>query len=59
MVMHEFFYGAFRSVRVEANVARADHLRFLVVAFEREDARASGYARRLRRRGRRSGRSTC
>ena len=45
IVMHELFYGAFRSARVEANVARVDGLRFEVVAFEREDARASGAVR--------------
>jgi tRNA(fMet)-specific endonuclease VapC len=45
IVMHELFYGAFRSARVEANVARVDGLRFEVVAFEREDARAAGAVR--------------
>ena len=45
IVVHELFYGAFRSARVEANVARVDGLRFEVVAFEREDARASGAVR--------------
>ncbi|MFO1207599.1 MAG: type II toxin-antitoxin system VapC family toxin [Amaricoccus sp.] len=45
VVMHELFYGAYRSVRVEANVARIDGLRFEVAAFEREDARAAGAVR--------------
>ncbi len=45
IVMHELFYGAFRSARVEANVARVDGLRFAVAAFEREDARAVGAVR--------------
>lgn len=45
VVIHELYYGAFRSVRVEANVARVDRLRFEVVAFEREDARAAGAVR--------------
>ena len=45
IVMHELFYGAFRSARVEANVARVDGLRFEVAAFEREDARAAGAVR--------------
>lgn len=45
VVMHELFYGAYRSARVEANVARVEGLRFEVVAFEREDARASGAVR--------------
>jgi tRNA(fMet)-specific endonuclease VapC len=45
VVMHELFYGAYRSARVEANVARVDGLRFAVAAFEREDARAAGAVR--------------
>ncbi len=45
IVMHELFYGAYRSARVEANVARVDGLRFEVAAFEREDARAAGEVR--------------
>jgi tRNA(fMet)-specific endonuclease VapC len=45
VVAHELYYGAYRSVRVEANVARVDRLRFEVVAFEREDARAAGAVR--------------
>lgn len=45
IVMHELFYGACRSARVEANVARVDGLRFEVVAFEREDARVAGAVR--------------
>ena len=45
VVAHELYYGAFRSVQVEANVARVDRLRFEVVAFEREDSRAAGAVR--------------
>ena len=45
IVAHELYYGAYRSVRVEANLARVDRLRFEVVAFEREDARAAGEVR--------------
>ena len=45
IVVHELFYGAFKSARVDANVARVDRLRFEVVAFEREDARAAGGVR--------------
>ena len=59
IVAHELFYGAFRSARVEANVARVDRLRFEVVAFEREDARASGAVRAaLAAAGTASGRTT-
>jgi tRNA(fMet)-specific endonuclease VapC len=45
IVAHELFYGAFKSAHVEASVARVDRLRFEVVAFEREDARAAGAIR--------------
>jgi tRNA(fMet)-specific endonuclease VapC len=45
IVAHELYYGAFKSAHVEANVARVDRLRFEVVAFEREDARAAGAVR--------------
>jgi len=45
IVMHELFFGAYRSARVAANVARVDGLRFEVAAFEREDARAAGAVR--------------
>lgn len=45
IVMHELFCGAYRSARVEGNVARVDGLRFAVAAFEREDARAAGAVR--------------
>lgn len=45
IVMHELFYDAYRSARVEANVARVEGLRFEVAAFEREDARAAGAVR--------------
>ena len=45
VVAHELFYGAFRSARVEANLARVEGLRFEIVAFDTEDARAAGALR--------------
>lgn len=45
IVAHELFYGAFRSARREANMARVEGLRFEVVAFDAEDARAAGAVR--------------
>lgn len=45
IVAHELFYGAFRSTRREANLARVEGLRFEVVAFDAEDARAAGAVR--------------
>ena len=45
IVMHELFFGAFRSARVETNLARVEGLRLEVVAFDTEDARASGAVR--------------
>jgi tRNA(fMet)-specific endonuclease VapC len=45
IVLHELFYGAFKSARVEANVAVVDSLRFGVLEFSREDARAAGEVR--------------
>ena len=60
IVMHELFYGAFRSARVEANVARVDGLRFAVAAFSaRTRGRPGRCGRRSRRRGRGSGLMTC
>jgi tRNA(fMet)-specific endonuclease VapC len=45
VVIHELYYGAFRSQRVEQNVARVDALRFSVVEFDEEDARQAGQIR--------------
>ena len=39
VVIHELSYGAFRSQRVEQNVARVDALQFSVLEFDEEDAR--------------------
>jgi tRNA(fMet)-specific endonuclease VapC len=47
IVIHELIYGAFRSRRVEQNLAIVDALRFPVLEFDREDARQSGEIRAL------------
>jgi tRNA(fMet)-specific endonuclease VapC len=41
----ELYFGAFKSSRVEANVARIDALRLPFVEFDREDAREAGLVR--------------
>lgn len=45
IVMHELFYGAFKSARVDRNLALVDRLRFAVLEFGREDAREAGAVR--------------
>ena len=45
VVIHELYYGAFKSQRVEQNVARVDGLQFLVLEFDEEDTRQAGQIR--------------
>ena len=45
IVAHELFYGAFRSRRAAQNIALFDALPFLVLEFDREDARQAGQIR--------------
>lgn len=45
IVMHELFYGAYKSQRVEANIERVEALRFEVLDFDGEDARCAGLVR--------------
>ena len=47
IVLHELYYGAFKSQRREANVEVVDELLFEVLAFELEDAREAGEVRAL------------
>jgi len=47
IVVHELFYGAFKSGRVMQNVAVIDALQFAVLEFDREDARRAGEIRAL------------
>ena len=48
--MHELYYGAFKSQRVEQNVARVEGLQFSVLEFDDEDARQAGQIRAPSRR---------
>lgn len=45
VVVHELYYGAFKSQRVEKNVARVDGLQFPVLEFDQEDARQAAAIR--------------
>ena len=45
VVIHELYYGAFKSQRVEKNAARVDALQFPVLEFDQEDARQAGDVR--------------
>lgn len=45
IVLHELFYGAFKSAHIEANLAVVDSLAFQVLAFDAGDARAAGAIR--------------
>jgi tRNA(fMet)-specific endonuclease VapC len=45
VVIHELYYGAFKSQRVEKNVARVVRLQFPVLEFDEEDARQAGEIR--------------
>lgn len=45
IVMHELYYGAFKSQRSERNAALVDELRFEVLDYDREDAREAGAIR--------------
>ena len=45
IVAHELYYGAFKSQRVEHNLAIVDGLRLEVLEFDKEDARQAGEIR--------------
>ena len=45
VVIHELYYGAFKSQRVERNVDRVDALQFSVLEFDEDDARQAGQIR--------------
>src|SRR5262249_12050225 len=45
VVVHELFYGAFKGRNTMENVALIDALEFIVLDFDREDARRSGEIR--------------
>ena len=45
IAMHELYYGAQKSARVQANLAVVDALQFRTLEFDREDAQHAGYIR--------------
>jgi len=47
IVLHELYFGAFKSRRVTGNVQRVNALRFEVLQFDNEDARHAGEVRAL------------
>jgi tRNA(fMet)-specific endonuclease VapC len=47
IVAHELFYGAFKSRRAAHNVALVDALQFVVLEFDKEDARQAGEVRAI------------
>ena len=47
IVLHELFFGAFKSRRVTENVHRVNAFRFEVLEFDKEDARQAGEVRAL------------
>ena len=47
IVAHELFYGAFKSRRAAHNLALIDALQFVVLEFDKEDARQAGAIRAL------------
>ncbi|WP_323779527.1 type II toxin-antitoxin system VapC family toxin [Leisingera sp.] len=52
VVMHELYFGAYKSQKVEANLARIEALRFEVLDFSESDGRAAGEIRaELKRQG--------
>lgn len=61
IVMHELYYGAFKSRRATQNAALIDALQFSVLDFDKEDARQAGERSVLYSppRGRRSALMTC
>jgi tRNA(fMet)-specific endonuclease VapC len=47
VVVHELFYGAFKSRRATQNIASVDALQFAMIEFDKEDARQAGAVRAL------------
>ncbi|MBB2700196.1 UNVERIFIED_ORG: tRNA(fMet)-specific endonuclease VapC [Rhizobium esperanzae] len=45
IVAHELFYGAYKSLRIEENLARIGGLQFAVLEFDRNDAQKAGEIR--------------
>ena len=52
VVLHELYYGAYKSTKIETNLARVEALRFEVLDLTKSDAVAAGSTRAdLRRKG--------
>jgi tRNA(fMet)-specific endonuclease VapC len=47
IVLHELFYGAYKSQRTDDNLAKIEALQFEVLAFDNEDAQCAGQIRAL------------
>ena len=47
MVIHELYYGAFKSQRTARNGALVDSLQFEIMEFDQEDAKQAGQVRAL------------
>lgn len=47
VVLHELYYGACKSARVDENRRRVEELRFEILAFDHEDARSAGEIRAM------------
>lgn len=45
MTLYELYYGAFKSARVERNVALINELKFQILEFDEQDAKESGEIR--------------
>ncbi|WP_064681407.1 type II toxin-antitoxin system VapC family toxin [Rhizobium bangladeshense] len=45
IVAHKLFYGAYKSLRIEENLARIGGLQFAVLEFDRNDAQKAGEIR--------------
>ncbi|AIC25548.1 type II toxin-antitoxin system VapC family toxin [Rhizobium sophoriradicis] len=45
IVAHELFYGAYKSLHIDENLARIDALQFAILEFDRNDARRAGEVR--------------
>lgn len=45
IVIHELYYGAFKSGRTAQNVGIVDEMQFAVLPYEKEDARCAGRVR--------------
>jgi len=47
IVLHELFYGAYKSTRPDENLRRIEAMRFEILDFDREDARHAGQLRAI------------